>query len=236
MQEKIYYLTKELLDNDAYFKELVCANTKANYYWSDDWSEEFYIKLAYCGFIATTIDVSGSLVLLPELQFQYALLDFKDLHISKKVQKLLNSDKYIFSQNTRFDEALDHIDKLHEHNWLKGRYRKLLRSLFDKKEDRDDFKVMSFEVTCKQTNKLVAAEVGYKTGKVYTSLSGFSLRDKEYNNAGNLQMVLLAKYLEQNGYEFWNLGHPHMEYKKKLGAKIYERDEFLKRFKRKGKK
>jgi len=41
---------------------------------------------------------------------------------------------------------------------------------------------------------------------------------------------LLSKYLEKNGLSFWNLGHPHMEYKKKLGAKVYARQEFLKRW------
>jgi len=230
LQDKIYYLTQELLDNDAYFQEVICANKEVNYYWSDDWSEEFYIKLAYSGFISTTYDTKDALLLLPELQFDYAVLDFKDLHVSKKVQKLFDSDKYIFSQNTHFDDVLISIDKLHKHNWLKGKYIELLKALHVKNEQRDDFKVMSFEVTCGQTNELVAGEVGYKIGDVYTSLSGFSLRGKEYNNVGNLQMVLLAKHLEQNGYEFWNLGHPNMEYKKKLGAKVYTRDEFLERF------
>lgn len=230
MQEKIYYLSKDVLDNEAFFKNILCLDTTNNYYWSDDWSEEFYIKLAYSGFIATSLETKDGLVLLPELQFEHALLDFKDLHIPKKVQKLLNCDKYIFSQNTRFDEVVDQIDKLHEHNWLKGRYIDLLKSLYEKNDLRDDFKVFSFEVLCSSTKKLVAGEVGYKTGGVYTSLSGFSLREKEYNNFGTLQLVLLAKHLEKAGYAFWNLGHPHMDYKKKLGAKIYSRDEFLKMF------
>ncbi|WP_373072690.1 hypothetical protein [Sulfurimonas sp.] len=230
MQEKIYYLNKEAVDNDIFFKNVLCLDTTNNYYWSDDWSEEFYIKLAYSGFISTSLEVNNDLVLLPELQFDYAVLDFEDLHISKKLQKLLNSDRYIFSQNTNFDEVLDQIDKLHEHNWLKGKYRELLTTLFEKNDLRDNFKVYSYEVLCSKTNKLIAGEVGYKTGNIYTSLSGFSLREKEFNNFGTLQLVLLGKHLEKEGYAFWNLGHPHMDYKKQLGAKVYSRDEFLKRF------
>lgn len=230
MQKKIYYLSQDILDNEVLFKNILCVDSTSNYYWSDDWSEEFYIKLAYSGFIATSLEVKDDLVLLPELQFDYALLDFKDLHVPKKVQKLLNSNRYIFSQNTHFDEVLDHIDKLHKHNWLKGKYRDLLRSLFNKNNQRDDFKVFSYEVLCPDTKKIVAGEVGYKTGNIYTSLSGFTLREKEYNNFGTLQLVLLAKHLKQDGYSFWNLGHPHMEYKKKLGAKIYSREKFLERF------
>ena len=230
MQDKIYYLSKELFEDDFYFKEVICKNTKNNYYWSDEWSEEFYIKLAQLGFISTTYDTKDGLVLLPELQLDYAVLDFKELHISKKVKKLLDSNRYIFTKNTQFHNVLESIDKLHKYNWLKGKYKDILMSLYASNEDRDDFEIMSFEVLCSSTKKLVAGEVGYKTGGIYTSLSGFSLRDKEYNNFGNLQMVLLAQYLEKNGYLFWNLGHPHMEYKKKLGAKVYSRDEFLKRF------
>lgn len=230
MQDKIYYLNKELLEDNGYFQEVICSNTQNNYYWSDDWSQEFYISLAKAGFISTSYDTKNGLVLLPELQFDYAVLDFKDLHISKNVKKLLNSNKYIFSKNTQFEKVLDSIDNLHKYNWLKDKYRKLLTSLYISNDIREDFKVMSFELVCSKTNKLVAGEVGYKTGNIYTSLSGFSLRDKEYNNFGTLQLVLLAQYLEQNGYSFWNLGHPHMEYKKKLGAKVYSRDEFLNRF------
>lgn len=231
MQDKVYYLTKELLENSSYFDEMICQNTKVSYYWSDDWSAEFYISLAKAGFISTTYDNPDGLILLPELQFDYAILDFKDLHISTKVKKLLNTDKYLFCQNNQFEDVLEAIDTSHKYNWLKGKYANLLKSLYVSNDKRDDFKMISFELLCSKTKKLVAGEVGYKIGDVYTSLSGFSTREKEYNNFGNLQLVLLSKHLQKNGYSFWNLGHPHMEYKKKLGAKVYSRDEFLKRFK-----
>ena len=65
---------------------------------------------------------------------------------------------------------------------------------------------------------------------MYTSLSGFSSKEKAYNNWGNLQLVLLAEYLEKNNYEFWNLGHPYMDYKIKLGAKIFTRIDFLEKW------
>jgi hypothetical protein len=43
-------------------------------------------------------------------------------------------------------------------------------------------------------------------------------------------MVLLALYLENNNYSFWNLGHPYMQYKFDLGAISFSREEFLKRW------
>jgi len=229
LQDKIYYLTLDLLDDQRYFEEVISQNATLNYYWSDDWSDTFYVALAKAGFISTTYDTKEGLVLLCELQFQYALLDFKDLHLSKKVQKLLDAKNYIFSCNTQFESVLQNIDKAHSSNWLKGSYVEVLKSLYRSKGMFEDFEMMSFELVCSQTNKLIAGEVGYKTKGVYTSLSGFSSREKEYNNFGTLQLVLLSQYLEKQNYRFWNLGHPHMPYKKKLGAKVYTREGFLKR-------
>jgi len=40
-------------------------------------------------------------------------------------------------------------------------------------------------------------------------------------------MVLLGMELEKRGLDFWNLGHPYMEYKFKLGAIKYSNNEFL---------
>jgi len=203
-----------------------------SYYWSDDWSENFYIELAKAGFITTTHDTKNELILLPELQYEYAVLDFKDLHISKKVQKLINSKKYELKINSKFDEVLDNFSKKHKYNWLKGEYTELLKRLYINTKSKKDFEVISIELICKESKELLAGEVGYIIGNTYTSLSGFSSDEKIHNNTGTLQMVLLAKYLEEKGFAFWNLGHPHMEYKKRLGCKVYLRNDFLKRWER----
>ena len=201
-----------------------------SYYWSDDWSEEFYRKLAKAGFISTTHETKDELILLPELQYEYAILDFKDLHISKKVQKLINTQKFGLKINSRFDEVLERFSKNHKYNWLKGHYAQLLRKLYVSNDKKKDFQIVSVELICKATNKLIAGEVGYTISNTYTSLSGFSSRDKQHTNSGTLQLVLLAKYLEKNDFLFWNLGHPHMEYKQRLGCKVYSRSNFLKRW------
>ncbi|MCF6309712.1 MAG: hypothetical protein L3J19_04430 [Sulfurimonas sp.] len=200
---------------------------KNNYYWSDDWSEKFYIGLAKAGFICTTYDTKGGLVLLPELQYDYAILNFKDLHISKKVKKIMNEKNYEFCINNRFHEVLERFSAQHKYNWLKEEYLELLKKLYMNNNEKNNFKIISIELTCKESDELIAGEVGYIIGKTYTSLSGFTSKEKKYTNYGTLQLVLLAKYLENNDFEFWNLGHPHMEYKQRLGCKVYSRSEFL---------
>ena len=186
--------------------------------------------MAKAGFISTSYDTKDGLVLLPELQFDYAVLDFRDLHVGKKVKKLLTQNDYKLSFDTRLDEVIEKISSVHKYNWLKGEYVELLKTLHVENRQGDDFRLMSVELISMKTDELIAGEVGYVIGKTYTSLTGFSSREKKYNNCGTLQLVLLAKYLEKNGFSFWNLGHPHMQYKQKLGSKIYTRVEFLKRW------
>ena len=225
-QPQIYYIQSQKLQDKLFF-ESICADMKNSYYWSDDWSEEFYVTLAKKGFISTTYDTKDGLVLLPELEFDYGILDFENLHISKKVKKLLTKDDYRFSIDERFDEVLVKFEEFHKYNWLKGNYSELLRKLHTR--EYENFKIISVELFS-NGGELICGEVGYIIGQTYTSLSGFSSKDKRYNNYGTLQLVLLGKYLQKNGFAFWNLGHPHMPYKQKLGVKTHTRAEFLSRW------
>lgn len=99
----------------------------------------------------------------------------------------------------------------------------------------------AFEVECVEvldsSGKLLAGEVGYTMGAVYTSLSGFvDRRDPHccHRAVGLLQMIALAKVLEDSGYDFWNLGHPprgeQMRYKIDIGGNVSPRGDFLLRW------
>ena len=103
-----------------------------------------------------------------------------------------------------------------------------MKALFMKNDEKSDFNIITCEL-CDNERKIVCAgEIGYTIGKTYTSLSGFFIRkDRRYDNFGKLQLYLLAKLLLKQGYEFWNLGHPYMQYKIDLGANILDRNLFL---------
>ena len=231
-QSEIHYITRHNLNQDSYLEKIVYPNMRSNYYWSNNFSKEFYIDLAYAGFISiTTQDSESNILLLPEMQFAYSILDFENLHISKKVKSLMRKGSFRFSINQRFYDVLEAIINHHDDNWLYGRYEELLEDIQHTPKNKRDFRIISVEVTCSFTGKLIAGEVGYIIGRTYTSLTGFSSKERAYSNYGNLQMVLLSQVLQKNGFAFWNLGHPYMEYKNSLGAKIYTREEFLKRWK-----
>lgn len=200
-----------------------------NYYWSDDFRPEFYQKLAYAGFITTSMpDRDNDLVLLPEIQFEYAVLDFENLHISKKVKKLLKTNHYELRYNTCFPTILDKIEAYHQPSWLIEEYKTLMLQMHD--TSLKNFELISAELFDTRTQTLVAGEVGYIIGKTYTSLTGFTSKDKDYNNWGKLQLILLAQDLQKQDYSFWNLGHASLQYKIDLGAHILNREDFLKRW------
>jgi Leu/Phe-tRNA-protein transferase len=221
----IDYLSYEDVISTLTLENRIYPNMYKNYYWSDDFSAKNYIALAKAGFISVTEEYRGEELLIPEIQYKYALLDFKNLHISKKVRRIINNRSVTLELSRDLEVAFEEINRLHKNSWFSLRYLSMLK---ETQELDGGLEVIS--VVLKEEGRVVAGEIGYKIGRTYTSLSGFSNREKRYRNYGTVQLVLLAKYLEKNGFDFWNLGHPFMDYKLRLGAKIYEREDFLKRW------
>lgn len=226
MENQIYYIDKETLTQDV-VENYIYPNMELNYYWSDDFRASFYIDLAYHGFITVSMKDNNKTILLPEIQFEYSVLNFDDLHISKKVKSLLKKDNYTFCIDENFIKCAELINMAHSDSWLDKKYIEMLIEVKEYCSDKIDFELFSSEVIDNESNEIIAAEIGYKIGQTYTSLTGYSKRDKKFNNYGKLQLVLLANFLKSKGFAFWNLGHPYMDYKFDLGAKVLKRDQFL---------
>lgn len=219
----IHYLSRADL-HDPFLLQRIYNDLQHYYYWSDDFSEAMYMDLAEAGFICVSTEHEGRLLLLAEIQQAYALLDFNQMRIGKRVAKLMRRGGYELSFNSAFDEVVASIQAAHEECWIRGAYADVMRRL-SRGEGFQLFSTELFEVSSK---KLVAGEIGYTTSNnVYTSLSGFHNPQHEYNSWGTLQLVLLGQHLQRRGVRFWNLGHPYMEYKIDLGAKVVSRPDFL---------
>ncbi len=204
-----------------------------DYYFSLNWSPEFYRRQARAGFIAVAGITPVGPVLFPELQKAYAVLDWENLHLGKTVSRLfknpaLTDGRVSLSLNEDPRPVLEALEAHWEgESWLLTPYRNLLCRLSDQPEM--DFRVWGVELRAE--GELIAGEVGYAIGAVYTSLSGFSRREGPWSRGwGTVQLILLARELERRGFAFWNLGHPYMPYKLQLGAKIFPRAEFLRRW------
>lgn len=226
-EKYIPYIDGNAAGDRSLLEEYIYPDAR-NYYWCDDFSPDTYSAFAKAGFISVSHRVNGDLVLLPEMQEAYAVLDFSDLHISHKAAKLIQKGGYRLEFNTRTEEVVSSIQNTYEDCWMIGEYAELM--LYLSKNNDEGFKLFSTELIDEATGALIAGEIGYLTHNVYTSLSGFHNPDKSYENWGTLQLVLLGHHLESEGVRFWNLGHPHMDYKMDLGAKILNRKDFLKRF------
>ena len=76
---------------------------------------------------------------------------------------------------------------------------------------------------------VLAGEIGFSVGQVYTSLSGWTA-SRTSDAHGTSQLVLLGLWLQKKGYAFWSMGHcysPQLEYKRALGHRILPRWDFL---------
>ena len=219
----------EYLPLESFFNEetmnSIYENMFQHYYWSDDFSAEYYMAQAKAGFIAVSMERDGKLYLTPEIQKEYAVLDFQNLHVSKKVKKLIARKNLKIEMGYAFDELLVKIQEYHAFCWFNAIY---LQTLKEVNNLDDNCHVIT--VVLRDEGEIIAGEFGYIIGKTYTSLTGFSSREKKYANYGTAQLVLLAQELEKSGFDFFNLGQPYMPYKLDLGATVYNRDEFLKRW------
>lgn len=219
--------------------EEILADRISHYYAVSDWNPQFYVELAHLGMIAVT---HGEKYLLPEMQRKYSVLNLDKLHVFSRSCKQLRKDKDK-GLKLRFNHDLEATFKgldaqWKNNNWLNQPYKKLLRSLLDKRTSvgNTEFFVQSAELYIDDGDgkeKLVAGEVGYTIGKVYTSLTGFCAEGQHY---GTTQLMALGLVMRASGYAFWNLGHPWrakskcMMYKKDLGGVIVRRDEFRRRW------
>ena len=99
--------------------------------------------------------------------------------------------------------------QIHNTDWLTPPLVGILKSLRKRKDIRA--RPVSFAVY--RDGELKAGEIGVAMGRVYTSYSGYY----EESNAGSVQMILMAQWLNELGFDFLDLGMP-LDYKTRLGA------------------
>ncbi|MBG87506.1 MAG: hypothetical protein CMO80_11480 [Verrucomicrobiales bacterium] len=211
------------------------CESEMDLYWTDDWSPEFYVSLARHGFISVAVEMMPGLdLLLPQMQPDYAVLDWPDLRVSRSMRRWMRKPECVdagYELVVGFETSAVHAGIAKHHagdNWMSSRYLELLEELSRWDSNRgDDFELMPIGLV-NGAGELAAGEMGYRYGRVYTSLTGFC--DRERTNTGTLQLFKLGEYLRDAGFAFWNLGQPFMQYKFDLGAVSVPRGQFLEKW------
>lgn len=191
--------------------------------WSTSFSPSLVAGVCKEGFLPMAIPVQRYFaVFTPKLHKMRCILDFQDLHVPRSIRK--RAKKFELTVDKCFDFCIQQCCKQHgEGCWFYPALIKAYRKIFYKPDQFKGIKMHSFELWSNGT--VVAGEIGYAVGGVYTSVSGFRTID----SSGTIQCCCVAKVLEAKGFDFWDLGMS-MDYKDRLGARSVPRKEFLKRF------
>ena len=128
IQLGIYPLSYREMTDRRFLDAHIYPDMRRNYYWSEDFSPEYYIAQAKAGFIAVTDRFEGRELLLPEIQFSYAVLHFKDLHISRNVKRILKRRDPKLKISTDIDTVAEKIRAYHRNCWLTPRYQSMLKA------------------------------------------------------------------------------------------------------------
>ena len=187
------------------------------------------------------LPIATEAVILPKLHRERCVITLpQSLHLSKSVRK--KSKKFRFTVNRCFDPVVKACQKQHGHRcWLYPELVAVFKQIHDSgyvntvvmphpntnrnnSETRQEcpVRLYSIEVWNDETNELVAGELGYTVGSIYTSLTGFSAQ----NSAGSVQLLALGRLLSTLGFSLWDLGMD-MEYKQSLGSHAMARDDFV---------
>ncbi|KAG6578048.1 leu phe-trna protein transferase [Phytophthora cinnamomi] len=185
--------------------------------------------LMYEGFLPIASDFQDRCFLLPKLHRQRCVLlldPTRPEHVPKVVRKRAKKFKLVLNRD--FDGVVAGCHEKHGIPWLYPPIVESFKTLFQAGDDGIELfpgrrvRFFTVELYDVATDALVAGELGYTVGSVYTSLTGFS----KANGAGTVQLHALSKLLYLAGFKMWDLGMS-MDYKMGLGAKDLERDDFL---------
>lgn len=177
-------------------------------------------------------------VLLPKLHRKRCVVQhLQDLRVDRGARK--RSRRFHLTIDAASSQVIQGCLEQHGESWLYPPVREAFVGLLGRRpgsEDKDakgqikadtiagsDAPVVMHSVELwADGNQLVAGELGYSCGCMYTSLTGFHRE----NGAGVVQLLALAGLLLRSKFKCWDLGM-NLEYKAALGAQDVDRADFV---------
>lgn len=177
-------------------------------------------EICYHGYMPMGETIMDQPCLLIKSHEYRCLLDLPHLHVSRKLKRYARD--LTFQINRNFTACLNRITENHVHSWLI----EPLRAAFTYLHHHPISGVAFHSIEIYNGEHLVAGEIGYTTGAIYSSLSGFHSQ----NGAGSVQLALLGRVLAESQFACWDLGM-EIPYKIALGADVIGREAFLSQWK-----
>ena len=225
-------------DCDKVVDAMLATDYSEEFCLARDFDEDFISRLMEAGFLVMSTELRDEdeesrageekeepfYILLPKLHLVRSALFFPELHIKKSIRPFLS--RYELRINTDFEIILDKCVQIHGAAWLTPplvAILKELRRITILRQTVNRIRPVSFGVY--REGELKAGEIGVTIGRVYTSYSGYY----EEANAGTVQMILMAQWLKDTGFDFLDLGMP-LDYKADLGAQNISPARFVELF------
>ncbi|MDR2500192.1 MAG: GNAT family N-acetyltransferase [Treponema sp.] len=162
------------------------------------------------------IDIKGNpqeaVIITPHFRPGRSVLFFHNLHIGKTIGRHLkkNGRRYTLRYGADFDAVMKRCVAVHGDMGLTAAFQYYFSIL---RGAGGPARPVSFALY--QDGALAAGEIGAAVGRIYTSYTGYH----DVSSAGTAQIILTARYLEKQGYAFWDFGPGGYPYKISLGAR-----------------
>jgi Leu/Phe-tRNA-protein transferase len=212
---------------------MIITNYSEEFCVAVDFDPVFIAKLMEAGFLVMSAEIpmldkeESDYILLPKLHLERSALFFNDLHIKRTIRRFLN--RYELRPDVDFDYIIERCIEKHGADWLTPplveAIKKIRCSASKPPALSPSAEAYPASFALYRDGKLAAGEFGVVCGRVYTSYSGFYDED----NAGTVQLILTAQYLQGQGFSFLDFGMP-LDYKTALGAVNISPLEFVSLF------
>ena len=189
--------------------------------WSLNLEPAFYNAMCFEGLlpICSRLGKEGPFVIMPKHHMERCVVCVQDGALPAFAATAGLRSRFRLTVDICFEGVIAGCIKQHGESWLHPPIQHVLRTIISAAPANGSITTMEL---WDDNNELVAGEVGYATGSIYTSFSGFYT----VSGSGKAQMQQTAECLLAAGFHCWDLGQ-ELPYKKSmLGAKLMPRATF----------
>ena len=141
-----------------------------------------------------------------------------ELHVSRSMKKIINTNKFELRINTSFENVVSYCANTHRNEqagtWITPGIKQAYTELH--------FKGIAHSAETWQNNELVGGMYGIRLGNVFFGESMFS----KVSNASKFAFISYVQHLQQEGIQLVDC-QVYTEHVESLGAKLIPREEYL---------